>query len=94
MTAMGEGTADLAALTKRLGALTTRGAVIDAALVTAVMHAARGEHQQAAATMHDRLTGAAAGSGGWILPLEPLLDVAAHPAEWSAPLAMLRQRAA
>ena len=34
------------------------------------------------------------GSAGWILPVEPLLNVAARPDVWSRPLARIRNRAA
>jgi tetratricopeptide (TPR) repeat protein len=48
-----------------------------------------------AATVIDRaLADAAPGSAGWLLPLEPLLQVARAPTVWAAPLARLRNRAA
>jgi hypothetical protein len=33
------------------------------------------------------------GSSGWLLPIEPLLNVAAHPDTWTRALARLRNRA-
>jgi hypothetical protein len=44
--------------------------------------------------MRAALASAPPGGGGWILPVEPLLDVAGHAELWDAALALLRQRAA
>ena len=37
---------------------------------------------------------APAGNAGWLVPVEPLLNVSANPDEWSSVLARLRARAA
>lgn len=64
---------------------------------TAILKAAElvlaGNHEQAADLLHRALAAAPPGQSGWLLPIEPLLGVAAHPASWSALLARLRARA-
>ena len=52
------------------------------------------DHAQAAALVTQALVEAPAGSFGWLLPLEPILNVSAEPAVWTSALAMLRNRAA
>jgi hypothetical protein len=42
----------------------------------------------------DALAKAEAGPAGWLLPVDPLLHVAAHREEWAQTLAMLRRGAA
>ena len=41
--------------------------------------AVAGAHIEAAGTLEEALAGAAAGNAGWLLPVEPLLHVTAHP---------------
>ena len=66
---------------------------IDAAIVSAVILALEGKHDAAARLCRDALVQADPGSAGWMLPVEPLLHVAAHPEAWAQPLATLRERA-
>ena len=40
------------------------------------------------------LANASPGSAGWLVPVEPLLNVSAHPDVWAPVLARLRTRAA
>ena len=51
-------------------------------------------HSRAAHLVGEALATAAAGNAGWLLPLEPLLHVTAHPDIWARALALLRNRAA
>jgi DNA-binding winged helix-turn-helix (wHTH) protein len=64
-----------------------------AALVQAARLAVAGAHIEAAGTLEEALAGAAAGNAGWLLPVEPLLHVTAHPDIWARVLAHLRNRA-
>ena len=48
----------------------------------------------AARIVDEALAGATAGNAGWLLPIEPLLQVTAHPDIWARALARLRNRAA
>ena len=76
---------------------TTRPPVspVDAAIAQAVWYTLSGSHDDAARLVEHALAAAPPrSSGGWILPVEPLLDVRSHPVEWSAALARLRARAA
>jgi tetratricopeptide (TPR) repeat protein len=68
-------------------------ASIDASLSAAAWLALAGSHAEAAATMNDALAAAASGNAAWLLPIEPLLSVAAHPDAWKSVLARLRSRA-
>jgi hypothetical protein len=58
------------------------------ALVTA------GDHVNAAQQIDQTLAVAPPGNVGWILPIEPLLNVAAAPGAWASVLSRLRTRAA
>ena len=70
-------------------------ASIDAALVRAARCALAGDDVAAAHLVDAALAAAPhVSSGGWIVPVEPLLDVRSRPAAWAAPLARLRTRAA
>jgi hypothetical protein len=52
-------------------------------------------HAEAAGRVLAALQSAPPGSSaGWTLPVEPLLEVAAHADAWAAVLAALRERAA
>jgi DNA-binding winged helix-turn-helix (wHTH) protein len=53
-----------------------------------------GQTALAARVLDSALTEAPAGSVGWLVPVEPLLNVSAHPDEWGSVLARLRARAA
>jgi tetratricopeptide (TPR) repeat protein len=74
--------------------LAARVGAIDAAICKAALLALRGDDVAAAAMVHRALTEAPAGSAGWLLPVEPLLHVTAHPDAWASALERLRARAA
>jgi tetratricopeptide (TPR) repeat protein len=82
------------ALEGRLDHLRTQGAVVEAAVVEAVCEARAGRPAAGATLVRDALETAPIGSSGWILPVEPFLQVSAHPVEWAPVLAILRSRAA
>jgi tetratricopeptide (TPR) repeat protein len=65
----------------------------DASICDAAGLAVAGNHVEAATLVSDALAAAPPGSAGWILPIEPLLHVAARPDAWSRTLARLRSRA-
>lgn len=52
-----------------------------------------GQTAFAAQTMDSALTDAPPGNAGWLLPVEPLLNVPANPDAWAAALSRLRARA-
>jgi hypothetical protein len=66
---------------------------IDAAIATAAVLARAGEHDAAASVCGQALAQADPGPAGWLLPVEPLLHVDAHPGAWAQTLAILRHRA-
>ncbi len=71
------------------------GVTVDAAMARAARSVLAGSHSEAAGLVDAAIGRSADGSSaGWILPVEPLLDVRRHPAAWAAPLARLRTRAA
>ncbi len=63
------------------------------AIVMAVRCVAEQQHHEAASVCATALANAAPGSAGWILPVEPLLHVAARADDWAPALAALRARA-
>jgi hypothetical protein len=56
--------------------------------------ALRGAHAEAAALVDRALAAAPPGNAGWLVPVEPLLNVSAHPVVWIPALSRLRTRAA
>jgi hypothetical protein len=66
---------------------------IDVALVAAADLTARGRHEDAARLCVEALTRGEPGAAGWLLPVEPLLNVSARRDVWAAALALVRQRA-
>jgi len=74
-------------------ALAERNFSVDAAFARAVQLAAAGDHTEAARVLDEALTGAPASSAGWLLPIEPLLNVSARPENWARVLTHLRNRA-
>jgi DNA-binding winged helix-turn-helix (wHTH) protein len=66
----------------------------DAALGQVVGLALAGDAASAARALDHALAAAPSGNAGWILPVEPTLNVSAAPAIWSSVLARLRSRAA
>jgi tetratricopeptide (TPR) repeat protein len=67
---------------------------VDLAMCQAAQFVLAGAHGEAASVVDGAVTIAAHGNAGWLLPVEPLLHVAAAPDIWARPLARLRQRAA
>jgi DNA-binding winged helix-turn-helix (wHTH) protein len=66
---------------------------IEASLVRAACLAVSGSHAEAARIVANAMAGAPAGNAGWLLPIEPLLNVKAQPDVWTPALAHLRNRA-
>jgi hypothetical protein len=81
-------------LDARTAELVDSGAAIEAALATATFEALSGRHAAAARLVHDTLSRTPPGNGGWSVPVDPLLDAAAHPGPWGPVLGILRNRAA
>jgi DNA-binding winged helix-turn-helix (wHTH) protein len=54
----------------------------------------RDAHDEAARLIDGALAEVPPGNAGWLLPVEPLLNVSSHPDVWSRPLARVRNRAA
>ena len=67
---------------------------VEVALFRAAQLVVAGAHADAARIVDEALAGAAPGNTGWLLPIEPLLQVALHPDIWVRALAHLRNRAA
>jgi tetratricopeptide (TPR) repeat protein len=67
---------------------------VDAAICRAAAMALGGAHAGAARLVEGALAAAPQGSAGWLLPVEPLLHVAAHPDLWAPALERLRTRSA
>jgi DNA-binding winged helix-turn-helix (wHTH) protein len=63
------------------------------ALVQAARLSLAGAHAEAARALEDALAQAPAGNAAWLLPVEPLLHVTAHPDVWARALAHVRNRA-
>ena len=69
-----------------------RSSEVDVAMVRAVARTCAGQRAEAAAVVDAALATAPAGNHGWILPVEPLLQVSGP--EWEPVLARLGSRAA
>ena len=67
---------------------------VDFAMCQAASLAVSGNRAEAARVIDNALSGAAPGSAGWVMPVEPLLNVAADPPAWALALTRLRTRAA
>lgn len=67
---------------------------IDTAMSHAVALTLSGRPGEAASMLDEALAAAEPGNGGWILPIEPLLNASSRPDIWSAVLTRLRGRAA
>ena len=79
---------------QRIGALRAHGAVVDAAVAEAVVHAIGGDHRAAAAVVHSSLAEAPPSAAGWSVPVDPFLQVSLQPDVWAPVLAALASRAA
>jgi hypothetical protein len=71
-----------------------RPASVDGAIGHAIALAFAGKHSDAAVIVDQALAAAQPGNAGWLLPVEPMLRVSAHPDIWASALARLRARAA
>ena len=70
---------------------------MDAAIARAITCAGRDDMRGCdaeAVTIERVLVQAATGNAGWLLPIEPMLNISARPEPWSGVLARLRHRAA
>jgi DNA-binding winged helix-turn-helix (wHTH) protein len=67
---------------------------LEAAFVRAALLIRSGAATEAARIVEEALAVTAAGSAGWLLPVEPFLNVVDSPAIWTRALALLRNRAA
>jgi len=91
----------LAIATRRLGDSsvplelndTARGAPVDLALARAALLAEAGRVEEGTALVADAIAPPDDPSAGWILPVEPLLNVLHAPAPWRVALAKLKARA-
>jgi len=66
---------------------------VDAAMAKAAVSAVNGQHAQAAQALGEAILRAEPGSAGWLLPVDPLIDVTSHPEAWAQTLGILRNRA-
>jgi hypothetical protein len=66
----------------------------EAAIGRAAGLAAVGDHADAARLVDQALAAAPPSNAGWLLPVEPMLNVVAAPDIWAPVLARLRTRAA
>jgi DNA-binding winged helix-turn-helix (wHTH) protein len=69
-------------------------ATVETAIVTAVRASLRGDHNAASNTVLQALATAPAGNAGWLIPVEPLLQVSIRGDAWAGVLRLLRTRAA
>lgn len=67
--------------------------VMEAAIAHAVLLTRQGRHCDAAKIFGTGLDACPGSHAGWILPVEPILNVSARPDLWSAPLTIVQQRA-
>jgi DNA-binding winged helix-turn-helix (wHTH) protein len=81
-------------ITRRIGQLAAAGLVVDAATGRAALMAATGAAEDAAPLLDEVLSAAPGGSAGWIIPVDPILNVRAREGAFALVLARLRTRAA
>ena len=82
-----------AAIQRRLEQLSASGSILDAAMGRAALAVAAGGPDDAAPILDATLSTAPGGSGGWLIPVDPLLNVPAHQPSFAHVLARLRTRA-
>ena len=82
-----------AALGQPARSLEAGASLTEALAVRAVELVMAGAHDDAGRLVTNGLAFAPPGNAAWFLPVEPLLDVTAHPDSWAAALARLRERA-
>jgi DNA-binding winged helix-turn-helix (wHTH) protein/cytochrome c-type biogenesis protein CcmH/NrfG len=68
--------------------------LVDVAMVRAAELVLAGSHSEGARIVGDALAAAPPGNAGWLVPVEPLLNVSAAPNAWNGVLSQLRIRAA
>ena len=90
----GDGAVTRASFDARIAGLSGRGEQVEAAIAVALREALSGRSHGAAGLVQNALATASPGSAGWIVPVEPLLQVSAHQDVWARVLATLRNRAA
>ena len=83
-----------AAIARRIGQLAEAGLVVDAATGRAAMAAGTGGPEDAAPLLDQALGAAPGGAAGWLIPVDPLLNVTAREQAFAQLLARLRTRAA
>jgi hypothetical protein len=67
---------------------------VDGAIGRAIALALADQHSDAAVLVDQALAAAPPGNAGWLLPVEPMLQVSSHPDIWASALSRLRTRAA
>lgn len=77
----------------RLARLADAGLLVEAAMGRAALAVASGEAADAASVLDEALAAAPGGSAGWLIPVDPLLDVRAHGPAFAHVLTRLRTRA-
>ena len=82
-----------ARLEHRLAQLAEAGLAVDAAMGRAAVMAGAGGAEDAAPLLDEALASAGPGSAGWLIPVDPLLNVPAREAAFAQVLARLRTRA-
>ncbi len=83
-----------AQMDRRLGQLAEAGLAVEAAMGRAALMAGAGGPEDAAPLLDEVLAAASPGSAGWLIPVDPLLNVPARQAAFAHVLARLRTRAA
>jgi DNA-binding winged helix-turn-helix (wHTH) protein/tetratricopeptide (TPR) repeat protein len=83
-----------AQIERRIAQLADARLVVDAAIGRAATLAAAGGVEDAAPLLDEALAAAPGGSAGWLIPLEPLLNVTSREQAFAGVLARLRTRAA
>jgi DNA-binding winged helix-turn-helix (wHTH) protein len=82
-----------ARISRRLGQLEAAGLGVDRALARAAVAVAAGGPEDAARILDEALGSASTGSAGWLVPVDPLLNMSAHEPAFARVLARLRTRA-
>lgn len=83
-----------ALLDARLAAFRAHGLTIDAEVAASVRDVLHEQHEGAASRVHRAIAEAPVEAQGWLIPVDPLLNVDAHGDAWATVLAALRARAA
>ncbi|MEQ1759293.1 MAG: hypothetical protein ABL986_13300 [Vicinamibacterales bacterium] len=66
---------------------------VDDAIMKATRLALQHRHSEAARLCREAIVNAPPGGSGWLIPVDPLLNISAHPETWAATMFALRQRA-